>query len=133
MGEYVMRKSDATSKIPTQSVPGGTWTLLEVEGQTLITPTGSSAFGAIWGVYLNIVSTDATKLNLRWVRDPKGRYDFTGEREIALTKKGTTLYSDVWMFQAIKGQPVGIEMKHNGSKPIVIKTRESKLAYEVSK
>lgn len=136
MGEYVARKSDATSKIPTQTIPPKKWTLLEVEGLTTITPTGNSAFGAIWAVYLNVVTPSlggASKLNVRWVRDPKGAYDFTGEREVALNKGGTTLYSGTWLFHARKGQPVGIEIYQNGSKPLTIKTRESKMAYEVSK
>ena len=136
MSEYVSRKSDATSKIPTQSLPSGKWTLLEVEGLTTIVPKGNSVAGAIWAIYLNIDSPKlggATSLTFRWVRDPSTVHDFTGQQTIAINKGGKTIHSAMWIFMAKKGQPVGVELYHNGSKPLTITTRETKMSYEVGK
>jgi hypothetical protein len=140
MGEFVSRKSDATSKIPTQSLPAGVWTLLEVEGQKVITPKSSSSFGAIWAIYLNLTNPalgGATELSFRWVREPhqvnpKGVHDYTGQRSWTI-KPGANIGSWTWAFQAIKGQMVGVEIKHNGKKPLLLTTRETKMMFEVGK
>lgn len=141
MSEYVSRKSDSTSKVPTQSLPANAWTLLEVEGLKTIVPKGNSVAGAMWAIYLNIDSPKlggATELTFRWVRDPKqvnpkGAHDFTGQQTITVKKGGNTIHSAVWLFMAKKGQPVGVEITHNGSKPLTLKTRETKMSYEVGK
>lgn len=144
--ETVSRKSDVTSKVPTQTIAPKTWTLLEVEGEKVIIPKGNSAGLAAWAIYLNI---DAPKqlvgtgdLFIRWVRNPKQVYakpivgdlhDFTGERGPIALRSGRTYISEVWNFFALKRQPVGVELFHTCAKAITINTRETKMSYEVSK
>lgn len=140
-GEYIMRKSDSTSNPPTQKIPPGYWYQLEVENKRTITPKRTSKYGAYWAVYLNVFSPQRggpSSMSVRWTRNPDGPsgvgavYDFTGEREIPLNVGYTTKFSAVWVFKARAGQPVAVEVAHNGKVPITIRTRESKLSYEES-
>jgi hypothetical protein len=94
-----------------------------------LVPTESSKTGAFWSAYLNIDSPKiggADELVIRWVRDPAGINDATGYETKSLKKGGTTFVKDVWMFQAIKGQPVVFMVKANGKATVT--TRETKLA-----
>ena len=129
MSQYISRKSDASSRIPTQSLQGEVWTTLEVDGLFSVIPNGNSTTGAFFATYLNIKTPKiggASELTIKWVRDPKGINDATGYETIALKKGGTTFVKDVWMFQAKKGQPVALQLKANGKATIT--TREIKLA-----
>jgi len=131
MSQYISRKSDASSKIPTQSLQGNVWTTLEVEGLWNVIPTQNSTAGAFFATYLNIDTPKiggASELTIKWVRDPKGINDATGYETITLKKGGTTYVKDVWMFQAKKGQPVALMMKPNGKATVT--TREIKLAIQ---
>lgn len=131
MSQYISRKSDASSKIPTQSLQANVWTTLEVEGLWSVLPTENSTAGAFFATYLNITTPKiggATQLTIKWVRDPKGINDATGYETITLNKGGTTYVKDVWMFQAKKGQPVALMMKPNGKATVT--TREIKLAIQ---
>ncbi|CAB4145558.1 hypothetical protein UFOVP482_12 [uncultured Caudovirales phage] len=131
MSQYVSRKSDAKSKIPTQALQGDVWTTLEVEGLYSVIPTENSTAGALFATYLNITTPKiggATELVIKWVRDPKGINDATGYETITLKKGGTTYVKDVWIFQAKKGQPVALSMKPNGKATVT--TREIKLAIQ---
>ena len=129
MSQYISRKSDAQSKIPTQSLQADIWTALEVDGLLTVIPNADSTTGALWAAYLNIKTPKiggATELVIRWTRDPQGKRDSTGYQTIRLIKGGTTFVKDVWLFQSTKGQPVAFMMKPNGKATIT--TREIKLA-----
>lgn len=129
MSQYISRKSDAQSRIPTQSLQADVWIALEVDGLFTIIPNADSTTGALWAAYLNIKTPKiggATELTVRWTRDPKGIRDSTGYQTISLKKGGTTFVKDVWLFQSTKGQPVSFMMKTNGKATIT--TREIKLA-----
>ena len=127
MSQYISRKSDASSKIPTQSLQGNIWTALEVDGLFTVIPNADSTTGALWAAYLNIKTPKiggATELTIRWTRDPRGIADSTGYQTVALKKGGTTFVKDVWLFQSTKGQPVAFMMKTNVKATIT--TREIK-------
>jgi hypothetical protein len=129
MSQYISRKSDAQSKIPTQELKADVWTALEVDGLYTVIPNADSTTGALWAAYLNIKTPKiggATELVIRWTRDPKGLRDSTGYQTIRLIKGGTTFVKDVWLFQSTKGQPVAFMVKVNGKATIT--TREIKLA-----
>jgi hypothetical protein len=129
MSQYISRKSDASSRIPTQSLQGDVWTTLEVDGLYSVIPNADSSTGALFAAYLNIKTPKiggASQLTIKWVRDPKGINDATGYQTINLNKGGTTFVKDVWIFQSKKGQPVAFMMKPNGKATIT--TREIKLA-----
>ena len=135
MSEYVSRKSDASSRKPTQVLTPSKWTWLEVEGALSITPKGNSKAGANWAYYLNVETPRlgaASEMIVKFVRNPgSSKADETGRITYTLNKNGTTWISQVWMFQAIDGQPVGVQILVNGK--ATIKTREFKMAYEVAK
>ncbi len=129
MSQYISRKSDATSKPATQVLTPNAWTAIEAGGKIPLVPTESSKTGAFWSAYLNIDTPKiggASELVIRWVRDPAGIKDSTGYETKSLNKGGNTFVKDVWMFQAIKGQPVVFMVKPNGKATIT--TRETKLA-----
>ena len=129
MSQYISRKSDASSRIPTQSLQGEVWSTLEVDGLYSVIPNADSSTGALFATYLNIKTPKiggASQLTIKWVRDPKGINDATGYQTINLNKGGTTYVKDVWMFHSKKGQPVAFMMKPNGKATIT--TREIKLA-----
>ena len=129
MSQYISRKSDASSRIPTQSLQGEIWTTLEVDGLFSVIPNADSNTGALFATYLNIKTPKiggASELTIKWVRDPKGINDATGYQTFSLKKGGTTYVKDLWMFQSKKGQPVALMLKANGKATIT--TREIKLA-----
>jgi hypothetical protein len=129
MSQYISRKSDASSRIPTQSLQGEIWTTLEVDGLFSVIPNADSNTGALFATYLNIKTPKiggASELTIKWVRDPKGINDATGYQTFSLKKGGTTYVKDLWMFQSKKGQPVALMLKANGKATVT--TREIKLA-----
>jgi hypothetical protein len=129
MSQYISRKSDENSKVPTQTINPDVWNTLEVDGLYSVIPNADSVAGALFAAYLNIKTPKiggATELVIRWTRDPQGKRDSTGYQTIKLIKGGTTFVKDVWLFQSTKGQPVAFMMKANGKATIT--TREIKLA-----
>ena len=129
MSQYISRKSDSSSRIPTQSLQGEIWTTLEVDGLFSVIPNADSNTGALFATYLNIKTPKiggASELTIKWVRDPKGINDATGYQTFSLKKGGTTYVKDLWMFQSKKGQPVALMLKANGKATLT--TREIKLA-----
>ncbi len=129
MSQYISRKSDASSRIPTQSLQGEIWTTLEVDGLFSVIPNADSNTGALFATYLNIKTPKiggATELTIKWVRDPKGINDATGYQTFSLKKGGTTYVKDLWMFQSKRGQPVALMLKANGKATVT--TREIKLS-----
>jgi hypothetical protein len=129
MSQYISKKSDATSKIPTQTLVADKWVTIEAGGTTKLIPTQDSEVGALWVCYLNITTpklAGATELTLKWVRDSAGINDATGYTTVALKKGGTTFVTNVWVFQAKKGQPVTLQVRANGKATVT--TRELKLS-----
>jgi hypothetical protein len=129
MSQYISVKSDAKSNPPSQNLPTDKWQTIEAGGITKLVPTENSEVGALWACYLNVTTpklSGATQLTLRWVRDPSGINDATGYETINLNKNGTTFISNVWLFQAKKGQPVTLQVKANGRATVT--TRELKLS-----
>ena len=129
MSQYISRKSDASSRVPTQSLQSDKWVTLEVDGLLGVIPNADSSTGALFATYLNIKSPKiggATELTIKWVRDPNGINDATGYQTFSLNKGGTSFVKDLWMFQTKKGQPVALQLKANGKATIT--TREIKLA-----
>lgn len=129
MSQYISRKSDASSRIPTQSLQGEIWTTLEVDGLFSVIPNANSNTGALFATYLNIKTPKiggASELTIKWVRDPKGINDATGYQTFSLKKGGTTYVKDLWMFQSKRGQSVALMLKANGKATVT--TREIKLA-----
>lgn len=129
MSQYISRKSDSTSKVPTQELRKDIWTSIEASGLVELVPNETSKNGALWAAYLNVKTPaigGATELVIRWVRDPKGIMDSTGYETKTLVKGGTTFVKDNWLFQAVKGQPVVFQVKANGKATVT--TRETKLA-----
>lgn len=133
--EYVSRKSDDKSKVKTQNFVSGVWQRLEVEGQTTIVPKNNSLAGANWAFYLNITTPrigGASEVVVRFVRDPgTAKADETGRMTYSIKKGDRTWLRDTWLFQAIKSQPVSVELLFNGK--ATVNTREVKMAYEASK
>ena len=129
MSQYISRKSDENSKVPTQTIKPDVWNTLEVDGLYSVIPNADSVAGALFAAYLNIKTPKiggATELVIRWTRDPQSKRDSTGYQTIRLIKGGTTFVKDVWLFQSTKGQPVAFMLKANGKATIT--TREIKLA-----
>jgi hypothetical protein len=129
MTQYISKKSDDTSKPKTQSLTAGKWLTIEAGGLTKLVPTESTKAGALWACYLNVTSPKiggATELTIKWVRDFTGINDATGYETKSLNKGGTTYIKDVWLFQAVKGQPVTLQVKANGKATVT--TRELKLS-----
>lgn len=125
MSEYVSWKAgDPKIKAMPQKVKPKTWTLLEFEEGNVITPKNAGT--AIWGFYVNVDDAAGAKImKLRWLREPNGIKDFTGQRTLDLDL--SNVHSDIWMFNAKKGQPVGIEVYHAGMGDMTIITRECKM------
>lgn len=133
--EYVSRKSDDTSKVKTQTFAANKWQRLEVEGQTTVVPKYNSLAGADWAFYLNIKTPligGANEVMIKFVRNPgTANADETGRMTYFIKKGGQTWVRDTWLFQAVKGQPVAVEIMFNGK--ATISTREIKMAYGESK
>jgi len=109
-----------------QKIKPKTWTLMEFgKNGTVITPVVDGI--AYWGTYVNVQdNSDAKTIMVRFIRDPKKLADFTGA--ISYTFAAGHIFSHLWMFKAKKGQPVGVQVWHDGSKPIILGTREFKAA-----
>lgn len=134
-GQYVVLKSDAKSPKPTQTLTAGRWARLEAEGRTTITPSVSSAYGALWAfyAYLDIPRIGgATEITTKWVRNPgTSEADETGRTTWQVRKGKVQWINQVWLFHAREGQPVGLEIIANGK--VTIKTRELKLSVQVAR
>ncbi len=125
MSEYVSWKAgDPKIKPAPQKIKAKTWTLLTFDEGSAIVPKTEGI--ANWAFYVNVNEpSGATKLEVRWLREPNGAKDFTGARTLDL--KLDNIHSGTWFFKAKKGQPVGIEVRHNGTADMVITTRECKM------
>lgn len=125
MSEYVSWKAgDPKIKPAPLTVKPNTWTLLTFDQGNAITAKSSGT--AIWGFYINVNDkAGAETMKLRWLREPNGIKDFTGQRTLDLNL--SNIHSDLWMFNAKAGQPVGIEVYHAGVKDMIITTRECKM------
>ena len=125
--QYVSwKQGDPTIKADQQSIPSKAWTLLSFGANgTVINPTADGL--AHLGAYINVNDDGGAKsVQLRFIRDPKGAADFTG----AITFDTTSghIFSHMWMIMAKKGTSLGVQVYHEGAKPMVIGTRELKAA-----
>lgn len=116
---YVSWKDDKTP----QTIPAKKWTLLRFNNLSLITPDANGLGN--FGVYVNVKDAgNAKALMMRFSRDPNKLNDFTGQHAMDLTVDN--IESHTWFFQAKKGVPIGVMVYHNGTKPLIIGTREFK-------
>ncbi len=100
---------------------------LTVDGKknTTISPTLNALAHLAW--YVNVADLGGAKrLVIRFSRDPKGLNDFTGQRTVDLTSDNVA--SGTWFIKAKVGTPIGVMVYHDGTKPLVIGTREFKAA-----
>lgn len=129
-GQYVSWKSDDNSPKPSQSLIAGRWARLEAGGHTVLVPTVSSAYGALWAFYAKLDIPrigGATEVITRWVRSPgTNKADETGRMTWAVQRGKVQWINQVWMFQANKGQAVALEIIANGK--CTVRTRELKLS-----
>lgn len=125
--QYVSwKQGDPAIKADPQKIKPKTWTLLTFgKNGSLIKPTADGL--AHWGMYVNVSdNADAKSLMVRFTRDPKGIADFTGANSYSFA--AGHIFSHMWMFLAKKGQPVGVEVYHDGTRDLVVGTREFKSA-----
>lgn len=124
--EYVSWKAgDPKIKPAPQTIAPKTWTQLDFGAQDSIVPKNNGT--ANWAFYVNVNEKgNASKLKIRFTRDIGTKdADFTGQRTLDLNVDH--IFSDTWFFNAKKGQPVGIEVYHEGTGNMVITTREFKM------
>jgi hypothetical protein len=123
--EYVSWKAgDPAIKADPQAIKPKTWTTLKFgDNGTTIKPNFNGQ--AHWSAYVNIDSDGgASDIKLRFVRDPKGAADFTG---IYSFDPAHEPQSHTWFFNAKKGQPVAVQIYHNGKSNLTVTTREFKM------
>lgn len=124
MIQYVSIKDDTTK----QSIAPKTWTLVRFTSDRktidVLNPVANGLAHFAW--YLNVATPNgATILKARFSRDPKKLNDFTGQTFIDL--ECDTISSHTWFFKARKSQPVGLMVWHDGTKSLVLGTREIKI------
>lgn len=129
--QYVAwKQGDPKIKADPQTIKPKTWTALKFgdKGTTIMPKFTLFTFGlGIFAWYVNVEKpADAKVVKVRFVRDPAGKHDFTGQRAFSLAVDNIS--SGVWFFKVAKGVPVGVEVYHDGSKSISISTREFKAA-----
>lgn len=123
--EYIAwKQGDPAIKNDPQDIKPKTWTSLKFGANgTLIVPKNNGA--AMWSVYANISSTGgASDVKFRFIRDPKGAADYTG---IYSFDPAHEPQSHTWFFNAKKGQPVAVQIYHNGKTNLTVTTREFKM------
>jgi hypothetical protein len=124
--EYVSRKAgDPKIKPSPQTIRPKAWTQLDFGAQDSIVPKNTGI--ANWAFYLNIKDLGGAKnMKIRFTRNiGTATADFTGQRMLDLALDN--IHSGTWFFKARKGQPVGLEVYHAGTKDMVIVTREFKM------
>lgn len=123
--EYVSWKAgDPAIKADPQVIKPKTWTSLKFGANgTTITPKHDGQ--AQWATYVNISSVGgASDVKIRFVRDPKGKADYTG---IYSFDPAHEPQSHTWFFNAKKGQPVAVQIYHDGKSNLTVTTREFKM------
>jgi hypothetical protein len=102
------------------------WTTLKFGKNGEVINPSLNAFAQL-ATYINVRNTGgAPAVHVRFIRDPKGSKDFTGETsfDLGLGHK----FSHTWFLMAKKGTPLAVQVYHEGPKPMVIGTRELKAA-----
>ena len=109
-----------------QSIKPKTWTSLKFGKEGELIKPDINAFAQI-ATYINVKESGGAKaVHVRFIRDPKGKADFTGETSFDLSLGHK--FSHTWFLMAKKGTPLAVQVYHEGSKPMVIGTREFKAA-----
>jgi hypothetical protein len=109
-----------------QAIKPKTWTNLKFGKNGEVINPDINAFAQI-ATYINVKDAGgARSVSVRFIRDPKGKADFTGEVsfDLALGHK----FSHTWFLMAKKGTPLAVQVYHEGSKNMMIGTREFKAA-----
>lgn len=123
--EYVSwKQGDPAIKADPQVIKPKTWTTLTFgkNGSTIV-PSHDGA--AMWGAYVNIADTGKSSgFKIRFIRDPKGAADFTG---ISSYDSAYEPQTHVHFFNAKKGQPVALQVYHDGKKDMIVACREFKM------
>ena len=120
------KQGDPAIKADPQSIKPKTWTNLKFGSNgDLIKPVIDAVCHL--GTYINISADgEAKTVQVRFIRDPKGKADFTGCNSYSLS--AGHIFSHTWFLQAKKGTPLAVQVWHDGAKPMVIGTREFKAA-----
>jgi hypothetical protein len=123
--EYVSWKAgDPAIKADPQTIKPKTWTNLKFGSNgDVIVPKHDGQ--ALWDAYVNIETAGgASQYKIRFIRDPKGIADFTGIASYGIAYEPQT---HVHFFNAKKGQPVAVQIWHDGKSNMVVSTREFKM------
>jgi hypothetical protein len=124
--EYVSWKAgDPKIKPSPQTIRPKVWTQLDFGAQDSIVPKNTGH--ANWAFYINVKELGGAKeMKIRFTRDIGTKdADFTGQRMLDLALDN--IHSGTWFFKARKGQPVGLEVFHEGTAAMTIITRELKM------
>ena len=109
-----------------QAIKPKTWTNLKFGKNGEVINPDINAFAQI-ATYINVKDAGGARaVHVRFIRDPKKAADFTGEIsfDLALGHK----FSHTWFLMAKKGTPLAVQVYHEGSKNMLIGTREFKAA-----
>jgi hypothetical protein len=124
--EYVSWKAgDPKIKAAPQVIKPKTWTQLDFGAQDSIVPKNTGI--ANWAFYVNVAKDGGAKnMKIRFTRNIGTKdADFTGQRMLDLALDN--IHAGTWFFKAIKGQPVGLEVFHEGTAAMTIGTRMFKM------
>jgi len=123
--EYVSwKQGDPAIKADPQVIKPKTWTSLTfgANGST-IKPAHDGQ--AMWCAYVNVDKDGGcSDWKIRFIRDPKGAADYTGIASFSPNQEPQT---HLHFFNAKKGQPVAVQVYHNGASNMVVTTREFKM------
>lgn len=123
--EYVSwKQGDPLIKADPQIIKPKTWTSLKfgANGDVIIPKHDGEA---LWCAYINVAGTGgASQYKVRFIRDPKKLADFTGIATYGIAYEPQT---HVHFFNAKKGQPVALQVWHDGKTDMTIACREFKM------
>lgn len=109
-----------------QVIKPKTWTNLKFGKEGELIKPSINAFAQI-ATYINVKETGgARSISVRFIRDPKGKADFTGEISFDLTTGHK--FSHTWFLMAKIGVPLAVQVYHEGASKMEIGTREFKAA-----
>lgn len=120
------KQGDPTVKADPQVIKPKTWTNLKFGANGDVIKPVIDAVCHL-GAYINVNDEGGAKtVQIRFIRDPKKAADFTGCTSFSLSSGH--LFAHTWFLQAKKGVPLAVQVWHDGSKNMVIGTREFKAA-----
>jgi hypothetical protein len=109
-----------------QKIAPKTWTTLKFGKNGEMVKPAIDALAHL-ATYINVKDAGGARyVQVRFIRDPKGKADFTGETAFDLTAGHK--FSHTWFIKAKVGTPLAVQVYHEGSANMVIGTREFKAA-----